>query len=133
MITVVAAILTQESPQGRRMLLAQWREGQSHPFLWGCPGGKVEGLETHCEAIERELKEELQITVEYVDELPAASAKLEDHGCCVYFHRVRRWTDPVVPLEGQGFGWFTRREANALVLKPGNLRCEVEILRAAFA
>lgn len=37
------------------------------PNLWEFPGGKIEGSETLKEAIEREIKEELACTVEFID------------------------------------------------------------------
>ncbi|MBY0370753.1 NUDIX domain-containing protein [bacterium] len=55
-IEVVAAVVR----RGRTVLLARRREGSLRGH-WEFPGGKVEAGETHPEALERELREELSV------------------------------------------------------------------------
>src|ERR1700687_5615714 len=60
MRVVVAAVIERE---GRRLLIGQRRRGDSSALKWEFPGGKVrdgEGLE---EALARELREELGVTL----------------------------------------------------------------------
>lgn len=54
---VVAALIEQQG----RVLIGQRRPDQRHPLKWEFPGGKVEPGETPCQALRRELREELDI------------------------------------------------------------------------
>jgi 8-oxo-dGTP diphosphatase len=60
MIQVVAAII--ERPD-RRILIGQRRRGDSSAFKWEFPGGKVRSRETFEQALSRELREELGVTL----------------------------------------------------------------------
>ncbi|GIL59251.1 hypothetical protein Vafri_13883 [Volvox africanus] len=57
-----------------RVLLAQRPEGKSNAGLWEFPGGKVDPGETPEEALIRELREELGITVDLADLMPLTFA-----------------------------------------------------------
>lgn len=59
MVTVVSAAIVNRHE--KRILLAQRSGATSYPWKWCTPGGKVEGDETHSEALARELEEELGI------------------------------------------------------------------------
>ena len=58
---VVAAVISDD--QGR-ILISQRKENAVLPLLWEFPGGKVEYGESNQEALVRELKEELGVTIE---------------------------------------------------------------------
>jgi 8-oxo-dGTP diphosphatase len=57
MVQVVAAIIERDG----RVLICRRTAEQSHALQWEFPGGKVEHGETPAQAIERELREELDI------------------------------------------------------------------------
>jgi len=59
MIRVAAGIVVKDG----RILIARRKKGQSHAGLWEFPGGKIEQGETPQECLERELEEELGISV----------------------------------------------------------------------
>ena len=65
MLKVVAGILH----QGDRFLVCQRRGDGPFPHKWEFPGGKIEPGEGAPEALRRELKEELDITVEKAREV----------------------------------------------------------------
>ena len=84
MIKVAAAIIRRD----QRMLLTRRRADSHLPNLWEFPGGKVEPGESLPEALQRELREELGISVEVLDECyttshhyPARSVELHFFNC----------------------------------------------------
>jgi len=60
MLHVVAAVI--ERPD-RRILIGQRRRGDTSPLKWEFPGGKVRSAETFEQALTRELREELGVTL----------------------------------------------------------------------
>ena len=86
MITVVAAIIL----RNEHILLTRRRADAHLANLWEFPGGKVEAGESLAEALQRELHEELGITVEVQDECyatthhyPAKSVELHFFNCTI--------------------------------------------------
>jgi 8-oxo-dGTP diphosphatase len=66
MITVVAAVIERSD---RRVLIGQRRKNDSSPLKWEFPGGKVRDGESPEAALARELREELDVTLEKTVEL----------------------------------------------------------------
>jgi len=64
-ITVVAALIEQSG----LILICQRRRGGAFELKWEFPGGKVQPGETPQEALERELREELQVSAAIGPEL----------------------------------------------------------------
>ena len=60
MIAVVAAVIERAD---RRILIGQRRRGDSSPMKWEFPGGKMRPGESPVEALARELREELGVTL----------------------------------------------------------------------
>ena len=58
-IHITAALCT----RGKQVLIARRSSVMSSPLLWEFPGGKVEAGETAFAALQRELKEELDLSV----------------------------------------------------------------------
>lgn len=68
MITVVAAVIEREG----RLLICQRRKEDPFPLKWEFPGGKVEPGESPEEALKRELREELGVTLRRSREIARA-------------------------------------------------------------
>ncbi len=116
-IAVVAGILQDE--QGR-ILLTSRPLGRAMAGYWEFPGGKLENGETHAQALERELHEELGIqgltsrpwlTREY--HYPHARV-------AVHFRHVTGWQGRVTACEGQGIHWQILGDAAPSPLLPAN-------------
>ena len=134
MIAVVSAIIVKHG----RILLQQRPVLKDFAFCWESPGGKVDGNESHHQALRRELLEELGIDI---GELPAGQApswsgtfenvvtRPDRASVALHFYTIGdRFTGEPMCKESQpGFGWFTRDEMHALSLAPANRRACTEI------
>lgn len=104
-IYVVAAIIASEG----KILCAQRSASMTLSDLWEFPGGKIEGDETHQEALKREIKEELKLDIEVSSELFEETVYTYDFGrvhlsayVCGYVagtpdlaeHKAVKWLDP---------------------------------------
>lgn len=125
MTEVVCAVIFRD----RRLLLTQRRHDDScHPFAWECPGGSVDGNESHHDALRREMLEELGVGVIIGDGMRAIWSGyiniLDAKGpreifLLMYPVMLAAGMDPRA-VEGQGLGWFHISEVGGLRLTPGN-------------
>lgn len=124
-IVEVAAAVIQRG--AHEFLLAQRPAGKIWAGYWEFPGGKVEPGESAHDALVRELREELGITVHTaypwltrVFSYPHATVRL-------HFFRVTGWTGELHPHEGQQFAWqATPEQPSVAPILPAN----APILRA---
>ena len=122
-VDVAAAVLLR--PDGS-FLLAQRPADKIWAGYWEFPGGKVEEGETKHEALIRELREELGISVltaypwiTRVFPYPHATIRLS-------FFRVTEWLGEISALEGQRFSWQMPAAVEVEPVLPAN----ISILRA---
>lgn len=130
MIEVVSAVIVRNG----RLLLTQRRHDKDFPFTWESPGGKVEGNESHHDALRRELKEELGINNAvigvgvrslWMSEFNHPSVREDRRQILLIMYPVGlEANETPTPQEDQGIGWFTVEEMLALKLAPGNERAK---------
>jgi 8-oxo-dGTP diphosphatase len=117
-IPVTAALIK----RGGRILIAQRKPGAHQELLWEFPGGKVQFGERPEEGLQREIREELGLSVS-VDQL----FSVESH---VYGDRhillLVYWCSPTAGQEPQridvgDFAWVTAAEMAAYAFAPADL------------
>lgn len=116
---VAAAVIVRDNGD---VLLAQRPPGKAYQGYWEFPGGKLEAGETPRQALGRELREELGLTVIraapwFVQRYDYPHADVELH-----FFRVFAWRGEPVGHDGQAFAWQTPGVLTVSPLLPANTR-----------
>ena len=90
-----------------RVLLAQRPKGKSMAGLWEFPGGKVEAGESLFTALERELREELDVETKIACLAPLsfASHEYDEFHLLMPLYVCRRWWGTARSNEGQALKW----------------------------
>ena len=105
------------------VLLAQRPPGKAYAGYWEFPGGKLEPGETPRAALDRELHEELGLTVRraapwLVQRFAYPHAHVELH-----FFRVFAWEGEPVGHDGQAFAWQVPGRSTSRRCCPRTRRC----------
>lgn len=105
-----------------RVLIAQRPKGKQLEGLWEFPGGKIDPGERPEEALIRELKEELGITVKpaCLAPLTFASHAYEDFHLLMPLYVCRRWEGFVQPLDGQALKWVWPKDLRSYPMPPAD-------------
>ncbi|MEP6655923.1 MAG: Nudix family hydrolase [Betaproteobacteria bacterium] len=117
LVKVAAAVIV--APDGR-ILLAQRPAGKVYAGYWEFPGGKLEPGESPRHALDRELREELGLTVRraapwLIQRYAYTHAHVELH-----FFRVFAFEGEPVGHDGQAFAWQTPGAFSVGPLLPAN-------------
>jgi len=106
-----------------RVLLAQRPAHKSLGGLWEFPGGKVEPGESPEAALIRELKEELDVTIEpdAMDPFAFASHAYEDFHLLMPLYILKRWHGAPIAREAQALAWARPEEMRAYPMPPADL------------
>ena len=106
-VDVAAGVLVRDDG---RVLMGSRPQGKPYAGYWEFPGGKFEPGESAGQALERELREELGLSVK--ESFPWFSRVLDYPHARVrlFFRRCWRWDGEPRPLENQSFGFFAPGE-----------------------
>ena len=115
MIVVVAAVIEQDGG----FLVTRRLEGAHMGGLWEFPGGKIASGETHVQALEREIREELDADVDVGELLFETQFNYTEHRISLHFYRCSLRGTPR-PLLGQEMKWVPRAELSALEFPPAD-------------
>ncbi|MEL6877652.1 MAG: (deoxy)nucleoside triphosphate pyrophosphohydrolase [Pseudomonadota bacterium] len=118
-IPVVAGALRGEDD---RFLMHKRPLEKHHGGLWEFPGGKVELTENPRDAVIRELREELGISVLAQDCIAAGFAQedeaIREKPIVILLYTIAKWEGVPTALEGGSVGWFTPQEIDSLAKPP---------------
>ncbi|CDL87798.1 8-oxo-dGTP diphosphatase MutT [Xenorhabdus cabanillasii] len=97
------------------------RRADSHMGgFWEFPGGKLEQGEIPEQALIRELKEEVGITVTHCELLETITHEFSDRSITLYFYLVDQWKNEPFGKEGQPYRWIPKNELTADEFPPAN-------------
>jgi len=122
-VEVVAAVILRDDGS---FLLGQRPAGKVYAGYWEFPGGKIEPGEAPLAALERELREELGITVRSAHPWLTRDYDYAHAAVRLRFYRVVEWSGAVRGREHQRFSWQLPHAVSVDPLLPAN----APILRA---
>ncbi|HTS77643.1 MAG TPA: (deoxy)nucleoside triphosphate pyrophosphohydrolase [Bryobacteraceae bacterium] len=115
---VVAAVIERDG----RVLICQRKRGSRHALKWEFPGGKIEPGESPPAALQRELKEELEIDARIGDEIYRQRVRYGDGpNICLMFYRVTEFTGEPVNTEFEKIVWAGRNQLRDYDFLEGDL------------
>jgi 8-oxo-dGTP diphosphatase len=124
---VAAGVLLRETAAGAEYLLARRPPDKVYAGYWEFPGGKVEPGETFREALTRELREELGITVTAATPWLCREFTYPHAHVRLKFFRVTGWEGEIEAREHSGVAWTLLHDTPAAApMLPAN----APILRA---
>jgi 8-oxo-dGTP diphosphatase len=104
----------------RRVLLTQRPSGKAYAGYWEFPGGKLEPGESPRRALDRELSEELGLTVHRAAPWLVQGYRYPHAHVELHFFRVFEWEGEPVGHDGQAFAWQTPGRFDVEPLLPAN-------------
>jgi 8-oxo-dGTP diphosphatase len=117
LLRVAAAIIERADGQ---VLLAQRPAGKAYAGYWEFPGGKLEPGETPRRALDRELAEELGITVRRAAPWLLQRYRYPHAYVQLHFFRVLDWAGEPTGHDGQAFVWQKPGRFDVAPLLPAN-------------
>lgn len=91
------------------VLLGSRPAGKPWEGWWELPGGKIEAGETVLQALARELKEELDISVTHAEPWVIYTHEYPKNTVRLHFYRIHNWQGEPRGLEGQEIKWVAPR------------------------
>ena len=115
-LDVVAALIEKET----QFLLCQRKPDDRYGLLWEFPGGAVEAGESFKQAIQREIKEELNLVVEAKELLSEFFDQDQTLKIKIFLFRCQIKSGQPEALDCQGFGFFAFDQIEELDLAPAD-------------
>ena len=103
---VVAAIIKKNN----QYLIVQRNRNKHLAYKWEFPGGKVEGNETFAEALSREIKEELNITISLQDKIAEEKFKDEKIDIVLHYFLCTQQSGIIKLNEHEDLAWVEKKD-----------------------
>ena len=116
MIDVVAAIIYKDN----KLLICQRAKGKHCELLWEFPGGKIESGETPEEALVRECREELEVTIKPEKFLCKVEHEYPDITVSIHFYFSKITDGQPVCKEHHKIQWCKLDEISKRILCPAD-------------
>lgn len=116
-VTVVAALVR----EGNKFLIGQRPEGKARAGMWEFIGGKTEPDETNEEALIRECREEIGVTVEVGTLFMDVLHDYPDLFVHLFVYNAKITEGEPQRLEHQDFRWITPGEIDDVVFCPADV------------
>jgi 8-oxo-dGTP diphosphatase len=129
-VLVVAAVIE----RGGKILIGQRKRGDWNEYKWEFPGGKVEAQEDPREALERELREELDIEAKIEGELMRCEHQYPGRPPIqLIFYRIAKFEGEPVNLEFESIAWESPEKLIAYDFLDGDLDFVQRLARGQFS
>jgi len=119
---VVAALIE----SGDSVLITRRLRGTHLEGMWEFPGGKVDAAETHDEALRREIREELDATIDVHELLLTTTHRYPERSVSLHFFRCTLTSEARAAL-GQQMRWIRRADLGTLAFPPADRKL-IELL-----
>jgi 8-oxo-dGTP diphosphatase len=115
-IRVVAGVIAQEG----RYLITQRRPTAVLPLLWEFPGGRVEAQETDADALRREVRHRLGVTIEIGQLISFVSHRYEHYVVDLYLYECSVVSGELCSLNVNDFRWVTSEQFDRYQFTPAD-------------
>ena len=117
MDVVIALILSSDN----KLLIAQRGSHQTHAGCWEFPGGKTEPGETHLQALQREIKEEVNIDICSATPFGFTQHQYKDFEVKLNFFLVEEFVgEPYCKEKQKGMRWVSAESLSQYDFPKGN-------------
>ena len=128
-LDVVIAIIFRDS----KILIAKRRKGDTFADHWEFPGGKQEPGESATDCLHRELREELDITVDHLEPLATITHAYPDFQVCLHPFRCQLACGQPKPLACQQLAWVTLEALRQHQFPGANVQLIEDIIQRSAA
>ena len=116
MIDVVAAVIKRNN----YYFIAQRNRHKHFAYHWEFPGGKVDSQETFENALKREIKEELAISIRILNHIASEKHKDEKIDVNVHYFLCKSLNENIILSEHEDMNWLQKNDLKQLKMAPGD-------------
>ena len=127
-VNVAVGVVLQKVQHSCHFFICRRNAQQHQGNKWEFPGGKVDAGETPSQALSRELKEEIDITVEQSEPLTQIVFEYPEKTVCLHVFLVSAFSGHAKGAEGQQSVWVDGNELASYTFPDANLEI-IQILR----
>jgi len=129
-VIVTAALIIEQE----KILVTQRKQEDSHGLLWEFPGGKVKEGEEPREALQRELKEELDVEVKPGMMFDGTLYSYPEYPILLLVYHGRIEKGSLKPIGCHDLRWVTLQELKTLAMPPADepIRTHLSSLEEGF-